>query len=163
MRTFARILFAFALLGIVPAHAIMAFQHIVIIFQENRTPDNLFYQLCQQTLPACSTTDPAKFDILAQNWLDKSAPGGTINPLGTPLATCDVNGNNCWDPAHSHTSWLDGCDPIYGSNGQVVGCKMDGAASEPCKGAGCGALTQFPYYYVNSDIAPYLALAQSYS
>jgi phospholipase C len=162
MRTLARIMVAFALLGILPAHAITAFQHIVIVFQENRSPDNLFYQLCQQTLPACSTTDPAKFDIQTLNWLDKNASGGTINPLGTPLETCDVNGNNCWDPGHSHTSWLDGCDPIYGTNGLIVGCKMDGAASEPCGGAGCGALAQFPYYYVNSDITSYLVLAKSY-
>ena len=44
-------------IGIVPltAHAqIFNFKHVVVIFQENRTPDNLFQGLCAPPYGACA-------------------------------------------------------------------------------------------------------------
>ncbi|MBV9442959.1 MAG: hypothetical protein JO217_09705 [Acidobacteriaceae bacterium] len=43
----------------VPGPRTSPFQHIVVIFQENRTPDNLFYGLCSPPYgraASCSTT-----------------------------------------------------------------------------------------------------------
>ena len=47
----------------VAAHAqISNFQHIVIIYQENRSPDNLFQGLCGTNRSLC----PSPYDV--QNW-----------------------------------------------------------------------------------------------
>ena len=62
------------------------FEHVVVIVQENRTPDNLFQGLCTQA-NACSITPTAKqYDIQTGNWLDKTAPGGVIQPTAVELA-----------------------------------------------------------------------------
>src|SRR5579863_2519034 len=60
------------------------FQHIVVIVQENRTPDNLFQGLCSppygsadscSATPASATAASAatKYDIQTRNWLDKTS------------------------------------------------------------------------------------------
>ena len=53
------------------------FKHVVIIFQENRTPDNLFYGLCLPpygTASSCSTTPgPKQYDIQTDGWLAETA------------------------------------------------------------------------------------------
>lgn len=55
MRLFRRLLIAFAILAALPAQAqITAFKHIVVIVQENRTPDNLFHELCNQPPASCT-------------------------------------------------------------------------------------------------------------
>ena len=52
----AFLLLALAATGPVLIQAqISNFQHIVIIFQENRTPDNLFQGLCEQKRSQCLT------------------------------------------------------------------------------------------------------------
>src|SRR5258708_141529 len=51
------------------------FKHVIVIFQENRTPDNLFQGLCTPpfgTAGSCSTTPSAtQYNIATKNWLDK--------------------------------------------------------------------------------------------
>ena len=51
---------ALAALGLAtPASAqITAFQHIILVIQENRTPDNLFYGLCTTTQQTPCSTNP---------------------------------------------------------------------------------------------------------
>jgi hypothetical protein len=60
------------------------FKHVVVIFQENRTPDNLFQGLCAPpygTAESCGTAPlSGQYDIQTGNWLDKTLPGGTIQP-----------------------------------------------------------------------------------
>ena len=54
------VLLALAATGPVMIQAqISNFQHIVIIFQENRTPDNLFQGLCGQNRSQC----PIPYDV----------------------------------------------------------------------------------------------------
>src|SRR5690242_19814540 len=73
----------FAILATVPASASLTkFDHIVIIVQENRTPDNLFYALCA-TRPCADHAVGNVYDIQVRNWLDKNSKSGFINP--TPL------------------------------------------------------------------------------
>ncbi|HWY13845.1 MAG TPA: alkaline phosphatase family protein [Rhizomicrobium sp.] len=156
MKHLARILLALAaILSAAPAYAISNFQHIVIVVQENRTPDNLFMGMCLGFggTAQCSTTDTNQYDIQTQNWLDKKRRGGTIRPQVLPL------GNN-YDPGHTHSDFLRMCDSSRVTGGP---CRMDGAADVGCKGIGCTHPTQFPFYYVKpSDVASYFILAQSY-
>src|SRR5712671_5022587 len=99
-------------IAIVPltAHAqIFNFQHIVVIFQENRTPDNLFQGLCT-TPTLCSTTPTtSQYNIQISNWLDKNSGTGFTQPGPIPLA-------NAYDLSHAHRAFTTQCDkdPVSG-------------------------------------------------
>jgi phospholipase C len=146
--------------GVVAASAQdRAFQHVVVIVQENRTPDNLFQGLCLTRL-ACSTTPFAgQYNIQTSKWRDKTQPSGTIEPLTVPLA-------NAYDLGHSHVSFLEQCDmnPITAVTTAAKTCAMDGAAlaASLCTGT---CLSQPAFRYVeNSDgiLNPYLELVRQY-
>jgi len=127
------------------------FQHVIIIVQENRTPDNLFQGLCTApygSASSCSTTPSgSQYDIKTSAWLDKFAPGGTIAPKTVPLA-------NTYDLDHSHQGWLAQCDLSGGA------CKMDGRAH--CSGT-CLPTPQFRYVDNSTGVLnPYLELATQY-
>jgi phospholipase C len=125
------------------------FQHIVVIFQENRTPDNLFYALCS-TQPCSTHPDNKTYDIQTSNWLDKNVQGGVIQPTPNPLA-------NTYDPGHSHAQFTAMCD----QNTQTGACQMDGAGNIKCNQ--CPPNAEF-VYVDNSHhvIDPYLFLATQY-
>ncbi len=140
-------------IGSVPARAAGAsFKHVIVIVQENRTPDNLFQGLCAPPFGApsrCSTTPgPAQYDIQTSAWLDKFAPGGTIAPTPVTLAhTVDLN--------HAHSGFLAQCDLTPGT----TTCKMDGRSG--CNQ--CPADAQWRYVtYSNGTLKPYLELATRY-
>ena len=68
-------------------------QHVIIVIQENRTPDNLFYE---------------------DSTLWNNGNGGHVRPPGVTTAPCDnpanptitlqpVNLFTCWDTWHSHS------------------------------------------------------------
>jgi phospholipase C len=148
--------------AIVSYAQISNFSHIVVIVQENRTPDNLFQGLCAApygTPASCMvrSTDHAydikpddqKYDIKTDNWKDKT---GTVHPLPVPLA-------NDYDLGHSHTAFVRTCDRVAGA------CQMDGAASIECSPvANCP--TDHPQYrFVDNSagiLNPYLDLATQY-
>ena len=56
-----------------PASAqITAFQHVILVIQENRTPDNMFQGLCTPTtnaIPCSGNPGPGQYNILTTNWL----------------------------------------------------------------------------------------------
>ncbi len=56
---------------------ISRFDHVVVIIQENRTPDNLFQGLCSPpygSASACSPTPHAnQYDIKTSRWRDKNS------------------------------------------------------------------------------------------
>jgi phospholipase C len=60
-----------------PAGPLERFQHIVIIFQENRTPDNLFQGLCVPPFGSAASCSPhpapGQYDIQVSHWLDKNS------------------------------------------------------------------------------------------
>ena len=133
---------------------ISSFQHVVVIVQENRTPDNLFQGLCSPPfggLGSCGTGPTNRgYNIQTKNWLDKGAPGGIIQPLSIPL------GNN-YDLAHSHPAFRKQCD-----RNQAGVCTMDGAAGVQCSGT-CPSQPQFRYVDNSTGILnPYLTLATQY-
>jgi phospholipase C len=59
------------------------FKHVVVIFQENRTPDNLFQGLCHPPFGhrhSCSTTPTERqYNVSTTGWLDKNSPTGVTD------------------------------------------------------------------------------------
>lgn len=127
----------------------LRFEHIVVIVQENRTPDNLFYALCSRQ--RCSThPDATSYDIQTANWLDKNAKHGTVQPGPVPLA-------NTYDIEHTHTAFVAMCDFDSTTNT----CRMDGAGDIHC--GQCPLRGQFKFVDNSSgSISPYLSLATQY-
>ena len=138
--------------------------HVVIIFQENRTPDNLFQGLClppNGSSSSCNSVSPSasQYDIASTG----------VNPQGSiPLTPIDLgkvgtNGNpDNYDLGHTHLAFKEMCD--LKASGV---CAMDGAAkiSTQCNAGvtGCPpANPQFKYVYP-ADVQPYLQMAQQYS
>jgi phospholipase C len=132
---------------------ITKFQHIIVVFQENRTPDNLFYALCTN-FPCSTNPNNTQYNIQQINWLDKTSPTGFTQPTGVELA-------NGYDLDHSHTGWKNECD----LNTTTNQCRMDGAAltqMNPIRGA---------FHFVNNTVStkhplgiltPYITLATTY-
>lgn len=145
-------------LSVVGQTQISSFQHIIVVFQENRTPDNLFYALCSSN-PCSTTPTSTQYNIQTGRWLDGSSSNGFYMPVAKPI-------NNGYDPNHSHAGWLEECDPPHGTAAFAckqpttlppTSCLMDGAS---CTSANHGA-----YIYVDNStgtITPYLTLATSY-
>ena len=133
---------------------ISSFQHIIVVVQENRTPDNLFQGLCNPpygTTSSCSTTPTgSQYDIQTSNWLDKTSSTGTTQPTAVALA-------NAYDLGHKHGSFTAMCD--VGTTGT---CKMDGAATSNCVGT-CPAHPWFKYVDNSTGtVNPYLDIATQY-
>ncbi len=129
-----------------------SFQHVVVIVQENRTPDNLFQGLCQApfgSAGACSVTpNSSQYNIQTQNWLDKTAANGVTQPGAVALA-------NKYDLSHAHSAFTAMCD----ANATTGACQMDGAAAITCSGH-CASKPQFRYVSnVAGILNPYLTLA----
>ncbi len=70
-------------------------KHVVVIFQENRTPDNLFQGLCAANggVPGCSTTGAGGTYEIASTYVDSAGQTVPLTPVG--LATN-------FDLDHSH-------------------------------------------------------------
>jgi phospholipase C len=115
-----------------------AIQHIVIIFQENRTPDNLFH-------------DP----VLMANGADIASTGldsnnNTITLQSGPLA-------NAYDLDHAHSGFVDMYNggAMNGANTVPVSCEAGATDCPPANPQ---------YYYVqSSDVGPYFQMAEQYT
>ncbi len=149
MGTLIKRLFALALFATAPAYAtgLGHFKHIVIIFQENRTPDTLFYSLCLKGY-ACG---PGGYDIQTANWSNNQTPSGVTQPQSLSLGAG-------FDIGHRHEDWIPACD-----GGQVpAACLMDGFAADSCN----GTCPTYPEYYYVDDTAgtidSYIFLATQY-
>lgn len=132
-------------------------QHVVIIFQENRTTDNLFQGLCIAPLgnPNSCGTGPGLYNIQNYGYV-----GGTkvaLTPVAQGLITCNKQGENCYDLGHGHNGFLNDCD----WNGTE--CAMDGWNPNQCDpGADCPANPQLQYVPGSADQL-YIQLAQTYA
>ena len=134
---------------------ISSFQHIIIVIQENRTPDNMFQGLCSSPFgksTSCSTNPSAtQYDILTKNWLDKTSSTGVTQPASIALA-------NSYDVSHSHDGFITTCD----INTATGVCRMDGAANTSCTGT-CATHPHYKYVDNSTSILnPYLTMATSY-
>jgi len=141
-------------------------QHVVIIFQENRTPDNLFYGLCippYGSASACSTTPSAtQYDIQTSNWLNNQSSSGVTQPGEVDLGTVGSNPDN-YDLSHAHSAFVDMCD----LNSTTSVCAMDGASlvTPSCAKGVTNCWPANPQFmYVNpTDVQPYIQMAQQYT
>jgi phospholipase C len=119
-------------------------QHIVVIFQENRTPDNLF----QDPVLIKNGAD------IAQSGVNSAHQTITLSPID--LGTAGANPQN-YDLIHAHSAFVSMYD----------GGKMDGADLIPCYPADNCPPKAHPnpqFMYVNpADVQPYFALAERYT
>lgn len=158
MKYAVRCLLFLGLFGSMFAHAqISRFEHVIIVFQENRTPDNLFQGLCKSpygTAASCSTKPTGSlYNIQTSNWLDKHSSSGVTQPTTIALA-------NSYDVGHNHKEFTAMCD----LNSTTGKCRMDGAGDVTCSPkASCPTKAQFKYVDNSAGIVnPYLDLATQY-
>ena len=136
MKLKAIILFALAALWLGgPAFAATSFQHIIVVVQENRTPDNLFQGLCANANACGVPPQSGQYDIQTSAWLDKTSNTGTTNPATVPFGLG-------YDLSHKHAGFIAMCD--LNGNGA---CAMDGAANVKCNAntQACPAKAAFGY------------------
>lgn len=140
MKIVSACLLFFVFVAALTAHAqISTFQHVVVIFQENRTPDNLFQGLCGTTGSLC----PTPYDL--QNF--------GIDNKGQKIPLMEVPLSNHYDPNHTHLGFVKMCD----LNTTTNQCNMDGLSSAQCAKNNCS------FQYVDpADVAPYVTMAQRY-
>jgi len=139
-----------------PASAqITSFQHVILVVQENRTPDNLFQGLCPPTTPSACSTQPSRqqYNIQTTGWMDNTSPTGTTNPHANPLGLG-------YDLRHRHSAFVAMCDlNVYGA------CAMDGAANVQCMPNRQPCPTKPALGFVDNStgaVQPYLDLVKAY-
>ncbi len=133
MKRFAQILLAAILLAACAQAQFPAqIQHVVIVFQENRTPDNLF-----QGLHGLKGSNGLKYDI-SNYWVDSTGAHKALTPVG--LATN-------FDISHSHSNFV--AESTAPSTAVGVGC--GGTATNAI--FGCAASTWNQFMYVDNAIA----------
>jgi phospholipase C len=135
-----------------PASAqITSFQHIILVVQENRTPDNLFQGLC--TTPTACSTRPSRqqYNIQTTGWLDKDSPTGTTNPHAVSLGIG-------YDLSHRHSGFVAQCD--LNASGA---CAMDGHAECNPKADPCPPKANYGFVDNSTGaVQPYLDIAKAY-
>jgi phospholipase C len=132
-----------------------AFQHIIIVVQENRTPDNLFGYWA--TAPGGPSTCPPPLTFAGAdiaNWGNSSGNGGAICNVQQAM-----NNGGAFDPGHEFEDWTADYDsPVVGMPGQ-----MDGFCHEYTNSQCPNPSTPSPYSYINpGDVNPYYSIATTY-
>jgi len=164
MKYAVTLLVLFALFGAVLAHAQPSnppFQHVIIVIQENRTPDNLFGAYALPQYP--STLPPL-------------GPGYDIALAGDATPWCL---GTCFDPLHTHTDWEDqyaqGGSTYNACPSRVRGTCTSG--KQTCNGETIGTQMPMPscpqdtysspsydakYFNNTSPLVPYFDIAAKY-
>jgi len=141
-------------------------KRVIVIFQENRTPDNLFHFLT----PACPIPPGAKAlaactpSPVTTSCYDIS-PCGLSNESGTvkPITLKGTLLSGSVDPNHSHSGFVQMCDP----DPKTFECRNDGAW-QTSKPAGSSYAYVSNPKVINYDgspgtlLGPYLAMAEQY-
>ncbi len=119
------------------------FDHIIIVFQENRTPDNLFGSAPTSTTK-CGGNDPFEQGVDIENC-------GQHYGVNQWLQSISL-GDKSVDPGHAHSDWTTQCDadPITGV------CHMDQTCGQNTNWQNCFA------YVPASEVAPYVDIAKKY-
>jgi phospholipase C len=115
-------------------------QHVVVIFQENRTPDNLF----QDPVLISHGAD------IASSGLNTSGQTISLSPIDLGTAGSSPQ---YYDLSHANAAFVSMYD----------GGKMDGANQIPCYATTpCPTNPQY-MYVMPSDVQPYFAMAEQYT
>ena len=140
--------------GQIPPPTAGSIKHVVVIFQENRSPDNLFQD--QKLIDAGANIQTYGFSA--------AQPGVKIPLTPVPMG-CTPGNCQTYNPDHSHEpAFVDMCD-LNPANNQ---CRMDGAYKiiSSCAKPGTYCLNgkgNYSYAYVQqSDVTPYFTLAENY-
>jgi phospholipase C len=140
-------LFLIGLATLAFAQTIPHFDHIVVIFQENRTPDNVFGSGPART--PCNSEDPFEPGVDIENCGPNKVTNMSTYVVSEPLSTCI-------DPNHAHIAFTNQLDLVMGVP------QMDGACVN-YKGCQPNGLQCPPYTYVQkSDVLPYFNIALNY-
>jgi phospholipase C len=119
-------------------------QHIVIIFQENRSPDNLFQ-------------DP-KLIAAGADIKNVGVASGTNVPLSQIPLSCAPGTCTNYNPDHSHQAFINMYD-----NGNMDGVWKNLVNCAPSD-KDCNPPPYSQYAFVNpSDVAPYFQMAETYT
>jgi phospholipase C len=113
-------------------------QHVVVIFQENRTPDNLFH-------------DP----VLIANGADIASSG--VNSSGQTIQLTATSLGIDYDLSHAHSAFLQ----IY-DNGKMDGADQIQVSCSP-GATNCPPPNPQFMYVQASDVGPYFQMAEQYA
>ena len=126
MKLTAKSLFVLVLFATVAAHAQYppnSFKHVILIVQENRTPDNLFQGLC--SVRTCGT-GVGDYDI-ASTWTDSTATPHPLESVGL-AANYDLSHNHGGTNGGFNFELINPGTPVPGACGtNVFGCAPDDA------------------------------------
>lgn len=126
-------------------------QHVVIIFQENRTTDNLFQGLCLPPYGSPSACGTGQNQYNIQSY-------GYVGSTKVPLTAVSGGLVTDYDLNHGHGAFLNDCD----WNGTE--CAMDGWNPDQCSpGANCPPNPQLQYVPGSTAMEPYLTMAETYA
>ena len=145
-------------------------KHVIIVIQENRTPDNLFGSNSpsnQYYLPGAALAP--NNEGLASQWQNGKKTVVKVPLISIPLSSVYNSGDNIpvddYDPVHSHPAFLAMCD----LNAKTGNCAMDGANrihvvcdSNLPKGTQCPPSNPQFAYVQYKDVAPYFQIASQY-
>jgi len=132
------------------------FEHIILIVQENRTPDNLFG--AAPAIHVCGNSYPFETGVdIRDGGPDYYSQGLDRCLVSQPL-------NTCWDVGHFHTHWNNQADIDITVNPPVA--KMDKACGTPtfAETQNCAPPTDCPQYSFvqKSNVQPYFDIATNY-
>jgi phospholipase C len=118
-------------------------QHVIVVIQENRTPDNLFgsdlHNLSGRQLPNAHLVSTGKCKGMSQ---------------AVPLGPFELDAY-CFDPDHGHGSWITTWDKNpNGSNGLMDGaCQTNAGINGTCNNLPmCGNVPCPQYTYVDNKV-----------
>ncbi len=114
-------------------------QHVVVIFQENRTPDNLFH-------------DP----VLMQRGADIASSG--IDSKGNQITLTPGPLNTEFDLGHTHHNFVQ----VY-DQGKMDGADLNGVKCKAGAPPSCPPTDAWYQYVQASDVGPYFQLAETYT
>jgi phospholipase C len=137
----------------VPPATVSKIQHVVIIFQENRTPDNLF----QDPVLISHGADIASSGL---NSLNQTIP---LTPIDLGNSSSGAANPDNYDLSHAHSAFVEMCN----LNAATGVCAMNGAdlITPSCAKGVTNCWPANPQFkYVNrADVAPYFQMAEKYT
>jgi phospholipase C len=125
-------------------------QHVVVLFQENRSFDNIFGGLDQNGKPfpgADTVSNP-----------DSGEPT-PHNHLGNPVTMKTGKLEECYDPNHAHPNSVTDVD-----SGAMNGFDEEQVGTDPCSPKPSPAPTNYVYRTIEeSEVAPYWQMGEAYA
>jgi hypothetical protein len=124
--------------------------HVILVIQENRTPDNLFQD------QALINNGADIWNINDEFACEDPQSGGTVAVYGAPL-------NACFDPNHGHVL---GWEKTYHQGNMNGACelyvKIPNGCTPPSQTPAVTYAENLPYDGTNGILSPYYKIAETY-